>query len=311
MDTKGLKGALGSKALEGEPLAKYTTFGIGGPADLLVVAQSLRDLCACVREAFAHHVPYLVLGGGANVLVSDKGVRGLVIQNQCRNVEITPGQDGQAPLVKAESGALLATVADETMTHGLAGLEWAVDVPGTVGGGVVGNAGAYGGYVSDSLRGVSVFSPEEGERWWRTSELGMDYRTSVFKRNKLQTGPPPVILSATFALRAEAADTIQARAAEYSKRRAEAQPSGQSAGSVFKRTVQYPAGFLIENAGLKGKRIGGAIVSPQHANFILNDGTATARDVRALIELVRATVYERFKIMLELEIELVGDWQSF
>jgi len=328
MDLKGMKAALGDKALEAEPLSKHTTFAVGGPADLFVLAQTLPELRTYVRLSWEHRVPYFILGGGANILVADKGIRGLVIHNQCSAVEIAPGEDVETWLVRAESGAAIGAVARQAIAHGLAGLEWAVDVPGTVGGAVVGNAGAYGAYVSDSLQGVVLLSPAEGERWQPSSELKLGYRSSIFKQNKkagglegLTSSTPsggnfspkvanfsPVILSATFALHKEDTMLIQARAAEHSRHRAETQPQGLSAGSVFKRTAQYPAGFLIENAGLKGKRIGGAIVSPQHANFIINLGTATARDVQELIQCIRETVYTKFKILLELEIELVGDW---
>jgi len=302
--------ALGDNALEGELLSKHTTFRIGGPADLFVTAHTLQELCTYVRLAWVHHVPYFILGSGANLLVADKGIRGLVIHNACSAITVLPGDDGDTQLVKAESGAKISQVARQTIAHGLAGLEWAIDVPGTVGGAVVGNAGAYGGYVSDTLQGVVVFSPVDGEEyWWPSSELELGYRTSAFKEGRLVINDfVPVILSATFALHKEDARLIRERAAEYSRRRAERQPNGPSAGSVFKRTDQYPAGFLIENAGLKGTRLGGAIVSPQHANFIINLGTATARDVRDLIEFIRETVYTKFNIMLELEIELVGDW---
>lgn len=303
-----LSAALGDKAIAGEPLSRHTTFGIGGPADLFVVSHTVPELCRYVRLAWEQGVPYFILGSGANLLVSDKGIRGLVIHNQCQAVQIVPGEEEQTCLVIAESGAELRAVARQAIAQGLAGLEWAVDVPGTVGGAVVGNAGAYGGYISDNLRGVAVFTPQEGERWWQATQLGLGYRTSRFKRNKNAEHPSPVILSATFALYREEAARIQARAAEYSRRRAESQPSGLSAGSIFKRTEQYPAGFLIENAGLKGMQIGGAVVSTQHANFIINQGSATARDVQQLIELIRETVYAKFKIRLELEIELVGEW---
>jgi len=311
MDLDGLRQALGDKAIRGEPLSRHTTFGIGGPADLFVVARTLDELRACMRLAWEHQVPYFILGAGANVLVADRGVRGLVIQNACCAVECL-AEDDEMWLVTAESGAEMKAVTRQAISQGLAGLEWAVDVPGTVGGAVVGNAGAYGGYVSDSLRGAVVFSLADGERWWSTSELGLGYRTSIFKvppdESGITAGFSPVSLSATFGLRREDASRIQERAAEYSLRRAESQPQGLSAGSVFRRTEQYPAGFLIENAGLKGKRIGGAVVSPKHANFIINLGTATARDVRELIELIQETVQREFKTALELEIELVGDW---
>jgi len=138
--------------------------------------------------------------------------------------------------------------------------------------------------------------------------LRLGYRTSILKENRQRARFPPVILAAVFALHHEDAAALKDRAEQYSRRRLETQPAGPSAGSVFKRTDQYPAGFLIENAGLKDTRIGDAVVSPQHANFIVNLGEATAQDVRALIELVREKVYAQFKIMLDLEVELVGDW---
>jgi UDP-N-acetylmuramate dehydrogenase len=308
MGVEELNAALGDRALVDEPLSKHTTFQIGGPADLFVVAQTLGELREVVGLAWKHRVPYLILGRGANLLVADKGLRGLVIHNQCGAFAFSEGEDRGAWWVTSESGADLRAVAHQAVDRGLAGLEWAVDVPGTVGGAVVGNAGAYGGYVADNLHGVAVLWPEGGESWWPTSELGLEYRSSILKQKEKKAGFSPVILSATFALRSEDPALVRERAVNYSQRRAEAQPEGPSAGSTFKRTDQYPAAFLIENAGLKGKRIGGAIVSPKHANFILNEGSATAQDVMELIDLIRETVLEKFQAALELEIELVGEW---
>jgi UDP-N-acetylmuramate dehydrogenase len=162
--------------------------------------------------------------------------------------------------------------------------------------------------MSDNLRGVVGFSPGDGDRWWSSSDLGLGYRTSAMKRDRKGSFLSTVILSATFALRSGNARELEAKAAEYQRRRAMSQPRGLCAGSVFKRTEQYPAGFLIDNAGLKGARIGGAIVSPKHANFIVNLGNATASHVKALIERIQETVQQEFKVALELEIELVGDW---
>jgi UDP-N-acetylmuramate dehydrogenase len=354
MELASLQAALGEKAIAGELMSRHTTFGIGGPADLFVVAHTLPELCTAVRLAFEHDVPCFILGSGANLLVADKGIRGLVIHNECAGIVTTPDGDGQtspaqplagrdvspsrgrentvaasrsqegpesagagsAWLVQAESGALLQAVARHAMAKGLAGLEWAVDVPGTVGGAVVGNAGAFGGYVSDNLRRALILTPSEAKpgstespgRWWSKDELKLGYRTSSLKENSKRVRSPPVILQAVFALHKEDPVVLKDRAEEYMRRRLETQPLGPSAGSVFKRTAQYPAGFLIENAGLKDTRIGGAVISPQHANFIINVGRATAQDVRELIELVREKVYAQFKIMLELEVELVGDW---
>lgn len=307
MELSGLKAALRDRAIADEPMSSHTTFGIGGPADLFVVVHTLPELRDCVQLACQYRVPYFILGSGANILVSDKGIRGLVVQNLCTAVSFSPQEDSSVCLVRAESGALIRDVAAQAIAQGLAGLEWAVDVPGTVGGAVVGNAGAFGGYTSDNLQRALVFVPSEGERWMSRDELELGYRTSILKRQRLADFPW-VVLAAVFALIKGDPAQVQARAAQYSRRRAETQPSGRSAGSVFKRTPQYPAGFLIENAGLKGARIGDAIVSPQHANFIINLGSATAQDVRQLIDWVRNKVYAQFKIMLELEIELVGEW---
>ena len=307
MSIEGLRTALGDRALVAEPMSRHTSYGIGGPADLFVVARSLEELCQFVGLACEHQVPHLIIGEGANLLVADAGVRGLVIRNACQAVEIAQKTDTVWQVV-AESGAVLRDLARQTVSHGLAGLEWAIDVPGTVGGAVVGNAGAYGGYVSDNLRGVVVWSSDAGESWLPSTELGLGYRTSLFKGEAKEGAATAVIQSATFDLRASDTACLQERASEYQARRSASQPCGRSAGSVFKRTEQYPAGFLIENAGLKGRRIGGAVVSLKHANFILNQGTASARDVRQLIELIQETVQREFGIRLELEIELVGAW---
>jgi len=330
MDLDGLRSALGERVKVNEPMSQHTTFGIGGPADLFVVARTRAELVACLQLTWQYQVPYLVLGKGANLLVSDRGIRGLVICNECKGVDFRPREDGDW-LVECESGAEIKAVAREAVTRGLAGLEWAVDIPGTVGGAVVGNAGAFGGYVSDNLHGVWMFIPgvagtatREGERWWPSAALQLGYRTSIIKAGGIRCpGQPPdtlsnsvkragfgpVILTATFALRTGDANQLAQTAAGYSATRRERQPQGRSAGSVFKRTAQYPAGFLIENAGLKGLRVGGAVVSSLHANFIINEGSATANDVRSLIEIIRETVRDKFKTALELEIELVGDWE--
>jgi len=310
MGLEGLRAALGERAVQGELLSKHTTFGIGGPADLFVIARTLSELRTTIGLAWNHDVAYFLLGSGANIVVADRGIRGLVIKNECAAITTSAGESEDGWIVRAESGAEIKTVARSSIERGLAGLEWAVDVPGTVGGAVVGNAGAFGGYVADSLRNVLTLSREEGESWWPRERLGLAYRTSALKRVEKTGAFRPVILEATFELRYEGPVPVHARAAEYSRRRAQMQPSGPSAGSIFKRTEQYPAGFLIENAGLKGTRVGGAIVSPKHANFILNTGTATAQDVRDLVDLVQQSVQRKFGILLEPEIEFVGDWQA-
>jgi UDP-N-acetylmuramate dehydrogenase len=310
MGLDGLQAALAEKALNGELLSKHTTFGIGGPADLYVAVCTLPEMRRVVHLAWDHGVPYFLLGGGANILVADAGIRGLVIRNQCSSVAISAGEDEGCWLADAESGAELKAVARATIDGGLSGLQWAVDVPGTVGGAIVGNAGAFGGYIEDSIRDVLVLSREEGESRWPRERLGLSYRSSALKKGTKGVGFAPVILSVVLELCCEDLETVRERAAEYTRQRTEKQPSGQSAGSIFKRTERYPAGFLIENAGLKGTRIGGAVVSQKHANFILNTGDAKATDVRDLIDLVRDRVLQEFDIVLEPEIEFVGEWKT-
>lgn len=302
MDIDGLARALGDKVRQDEPLANHTTFRIGGPADLFVSVGSLDELCKTITLARRYGVPYLILGQGANVLVSDRGVRGIVIKNNCDYFSVE--EDDGGVLLYAESGALIRDVARAMVSQGVAGLEWAVDVPGTVGGAIVGNAGAYNSYVSDSLDSVFVLLPEGEQRWLDVTELGLGYRTSRLKERRDGT----VVLAARFHLRHGDCQVLSEKAAGYTRRRQENQPTEPSAGSVFKRTEQYPAGFLIETAGLKGYRVGDAMVSPVHANFIVNIGQATAAQVWELIGLVRDTVREKFGITLELEIELVGEW---
>ncbi len=304
----GLKERLAPDVMADEPLSRHTTFGIGGPADLFVTARSRFQLEEFVRLAYESGVPYLVIGSGANLLVADRGVRGLVVQNACSDIEVASCEHHPGQRVQADSGCLLRQVAAHTMGLGLAGLEWAVDVPGSVGGAVVGNAGAFGGYTGDSLSRALVFEPALGERWWPKDELQMEYRSSYFKRRCPTDAPASVLLAAEFVLFPGDRVEIEARAEKNRIRRRETQPAGLCAGSVFKRTAEHAAGYLIEQAGLKGTRVGDAIVSTQHANFILNLGTASARDVRELIEIVRGRVCDRFQVQLDLEIELVGEW---
>ncbi len=285
----------------GVPLAPYTTFRIGGPADLVLEATSNAEIEEGWRLAHERGLPCLVLGRGSNVLVADRGVRGLVIVNRCQEEDLSP-----TGTFTVTSGTPLTKAARDTARQGWAGLEWAVGIPGSVGGAIIGNAGAHGGYVGDVLQSATIL--DHGEiRTLAGAELGMGYRTSRFKAIPAGNGRP-VILEARFALRPGDPQALAAQMAEWIQWRSERHPQEPSAGSVFKRTAQYPAGFLIDQAGLKGETRGAAQVSPKHANFIVNLGGATADDVRGLVEEVRETVEARFGVSLELEIELVGDW---
>ena len=298
--------ALGDKVLVNEPLARHTSFHIGGPADLYAVTTSAQELVELVSLAREYEVPYLIIGRGTNILVADGGIRGLVIENR---LQVTDYKlQGDEAILHAESGALLRDLALESARRGLGGLEWAVGIPGSVGGAIVGNAGAYGSYAGDVVRKATVLAADGKVRELAAKELGFGYRTSRFKGQGMEDKRREVILSAEFVLRPEPVEVLMGKIADYTRRREAKQPTEPSAGSVFKRTKQYPAGFLIEQAGLKGVRIGGAQISPKHANFIINLGGAKASDVKALIDLARETVYREFGIELELEIELVGEW---
>jgi UDP-N-acetylmuramate dehydrogenase len=302
-----MMGTLGDKMRQNEPMSLHTSFRIGGPADLYAVATSAQELAELVSLAREHDIPYLIVGRGTNILVADKGIRGLVIENGGQETCFKDGFAGA--VLYAESGALLRDLARESARRGLGGLEWAVGIPGSVGGGIVGNAGAYCGYIGDVARKAAVLTPDGMVRELSVSEMGFGYRTSRFK-GQAGKGEQDVILSAEFVLHPEPAQALAGKIADYVRRREASQPTEASVGSVFKRTKQYPAGFLIEQAGLKGARIGGAQISPKHANFIVNLGEARAIDVKALIDLAQERVREQFGVELELEIELVGEWNG-
>jgi len=304
-----LEAEIGDRLLVDEPLSAHTSYRIGGPADLFVRVESQDELCRVVALARERQVPYFLFGAGTNILVSDKGIRGLVIENRARGSRIEVREEGA--ILWAEAGVLLRDLAEESVRRGLAGLEWAVGIPGTVGGAVVGNAGAYGGYVSDILTQVAVLRTNGGIQEIMAEELEFGYRTSRFKApNRERKAAMPVILAAQFKLQPESVRVLRERVAEYAQRREARQPSEPSAGSVFKRTAQYPAGFLIEQAGLNGKRIGDAQISTKHANFIVNLGQARASEVKALMDKARDAVLKQFGIRLELEQELVGEWDD-
>ncbi len=300
-----LKAALGPRAVrQNESLARYTAIRIGGPADLLAVAGSVETLRQAVALAGDHGIPWRVLGGGSNVLVGDAGIRGLVILNRAKAITFAPR------LVRAESGASLSMVARQSVARGLVGLEWAAGIPGTVGGAVVGNAGAWGSDIASTLLQATVLEAGGGAAEWPVERFEYGYRTSILKQQGSNRKRQVVVLEAKFALEAGEREELQARVAEISARRKASQPPGATCGSVFKNPPDDYAGRLIEAAGLKGQRRGGARISTVHANFIVNHGDATATDVRGLIDLVRQTVLARFGVTLELEIELIGDWSD-
>jgi len=287
---------------EQEPLARHTTFGIGGPADVYFVAHSPEALAGALSLCHRHQTPFFILGSGSNILVGDRGVRGVTIENRATQVE-GPHPEGDGALVHVGSGASLATLARSLARQGWAGLEWAAGIPGTVGGAVVYNAGAYGGCLADVLLSVRI-ADGEGERQVPATDLGLTYRGSAFTRGLLEGKG---VLSATFRLLRGDAAHLAERVSELDRRRLAAQPRGRNAGSVFKNTPEHPAWWLIDQVGLRGQRIGDAVISPKHTNFIVNAGRARAADVSALIELARERVMARFGLELELEVALVGE----
>ena len=296
---------IGVKTSRDEPLARFTTMRVGGPADLFATAHNAFELRALVRFARSRAIPHLVLGRGSDVVIADAGVRGLVIQNRAEGSRV----DGERYV--AEAGVPMARAATETQRGGLTGLEFGLAIPGTVGGAVWANAGAHESDMAAVLESARVLDASGGEVLLPSGDLALTYRDSRFKHVP-DGAPPEIVLEATFRLSAADADTIKARLDEIRRWRQAHQPLGiPSAGSVFRNPDGTSAGRLIDEAGLKGFQIGGATVSEKHANFIVNDRKGSAADVRRLAEHVRAVVRERSGIELQPEIEFVGDWSAW
>jgi len=286
------------------PLSRHTTFGIGGPADVFVIAQNADDLRRLVALCHRFQEPFFILGAGSNILVSDKGIRGVTIENRARGLDgPTDSSNGRA-IFRAESGTSIAALARYLCRKGFAGLEWAGGIPGTIGGAVVYNAGAYDGSVATVLKSVQMVSKDGLQYEMAVDELGLGYRESAFTR-KLFEGH--VILSADLLLNPADPNELAQRLVELDRSRQASQPRGRSAGSIFKNTREYPAWWLIDQVGLRGHRHGDAEISAKHPNFILNIGRAKASDVMALIELARQRVDDEFAIKLVPEVAFVGE----
>lgn len=298
---------LQARAKRKEPMSRHTTARIGGPADLLIEVRSVDELVAACTRAEEVGLPYLVLGGGANILVSDDGVTGLVIVNRARSIKFNSRPNGVR--VEVDAGVGLISLARDCIERGYAGLEWAISVPGTVGGAIVGNAGAHGADISSNLNMAKVLRRTGQTDWLTARQLAFDYRYSALKA--YASADRPVVLSATFDLKLDYRANLERRADEFSAKRKATQPPGATIGSMFKNPPGDYAGRLIEACGLKGKQIGGAQISPKHANFFVNlHGEAKAADVKALIDLAHVSVLKRFGVDLSLEVELLGNWQT-
>ncbi|RJP50254.1 MAG: UDP-N-acetylmuramate dehydrogenase [Anaerolineaceae bacterium] len=295
-----LRQKFGDAVQENASLAPYTSARIGGPADALLTVKSADDLADAMQLIWEHDLPYYILGGGSNVLVSDKGFRGVVVLNRAKEVRF---ETGDQPRVWCEAGVVIANLAKRCASKGLAGLEWSATVPGTVGGAVYGNAGAFGGDMNGNLIWAEILT-KNGREKLPVDRMGYGYRTSVLKRGEMKG----IILSALLKLKNSTKEEVSVKIEQFSERRKAAQPPGASMGSMFKNPEGDHAGRLIEAAGLKGTRIGSAEISTLHGNFFINHGETKAEDIRALIQLAQRTVFEKFNVKLELEVELVGEW---
>jgi UDP-N-acetylmuramate dehydrogenase len=278
----------------GEPLARMTSYRIGGPADMLITPSDTDELVALVRYLGECGFPYMVLGNGTNILVSDDGYRGAVLTLEGPFAEVSR----EASFVTAGAGIRLASFVEFCVRNGLAGVEMLAGIPGTIGGGIIMNAGAYGGHLADHIVDVRILRGGE-VMTLDAAQCGFGYRTSFLKND--------IVLSARFDLPTGDIEDLQGKRRALIELRNSSQPTSMpSAGSVFKNPEGSHAAHLIEQAGLKGLRCGGAQVSTVHANFIVNDGAATAVDVITLINEIRSTVYCKCGIVLELEVLLIG-----
>ncbi len=283
-------------------MANYTTARVGGPVDAMLILHTAAELENAALRLWEMNLSFYLIGAGSNVLVSDAGVRGVILINRARNVKIDV--HSSEPSVWAESGANLGGIARQVALRGLKGLEWAATIPGTLGGAVYGNAGAHGGDIRTSLILADILHRTQGKDSWPVEKLDYAYRSSVLKRHPGEA----VVLSARLRLEIDDTEDVQARMDEFSGSRHQTQPPGASMGSMFKNPPGDFAGRLIDAAGLKGTRVGGAEISDIHANFFVNNGHAAASDIVKLIAMAQQKVFEKFGVQLELEIEKLGEW---
>ena len=291
-----LKSIVKGNLLENEPMSKHTTYGIGGPAMAYVTPKDRFDLSSILKFSTKNEIPVYFVGTGSNLLVADNGIEGIVITpaKSLKQLEIKKNR------VVAESGVMLGKLVKECIKHNLTGLESLIGVPGTLGGALVMNAGAFGGEISNFLESVDIMTMKGEINTFSNSDIDFSYRFSSFKKDEF-------ILLARFKLQTEVPEIINHKKLKASSGRKTNQPLRyRSAGSVFKNHKDYAAGYLIDNAGLKGTKIGDAEISTHHANFFINHGNASASDISALIRMAREAVLKKFDIELELEIQTLG-----
>jgi len=281
-----------------EPMSKHTTFRVGGPAEMFVMPQATQ-IANVIQLAKRYNIPVTIVGNGSNLLVGDKGIRGLVISigKAAEGIQI----DGNTMTIGA--GTLLSKAAAKAADAGLSGMEFAAGIPGSLGGAIVMNAGAYGGEMKDIVTSVSVLTLEGEVLEVKAEDMQFSYRHSLVPEKGY------IVLSATIQLKQEEESKIRAYMNDLKNRRVEKQPlEYPSAGSTFKRPEGYFAGKLIEDAGLRGYMVGGAQVSEKHCGFVINKDNATAKDVLQLIHDVQDRVYEQFQVKLEPEVKMLGEF---
>ena len=305
---KDLESFFGNNLKMDEMMGRYSVMQVGGPADYLAIVENKKELEESVRFLWGGEIPFILIGGGSNTLISDKGIREVVIINKAQDVKFLEN-DPESPRLWAESGAGFGKLSRRAAVKGWAGLEWSAGIPGTVGGAVVNNAGAFGSNVAENLEMAEILHPvgdkiQRSE--WSVDQFAYDYRSSLIKFGK----QPAVVLSATFQLGQSTPEKVKERISSISEKRQASQPQGASLGSMFKNPPGDYAGKLIEDAGLKGTSVGDVEISRVHGNFFLNHGTASAADISSLIKMARKMVKEKFGVELELEIQFIGDWDK-
>ncbi len=291
----------GDNLLLNEMMSGHTTFKIGGPADYFVTPENVNQIVDVINIANEYNVSYAIIGNGSNIIVPDEGYRGIVIllYDKFNSMEFQAHGDGIWHIT-VEAGAMLGRIGNEFMKRSLTGFEFATGIPGTVGGAVVMNAGAYGGEIKDIIVNATVLTRENKIMVLSKGELELGYRTSIVPKKGY------IVLSAEFELREGNAEEISDKVRDLAMRRREKQPlEYPSAGSTFKRPEGYFAGKLIADAGLKGFHIGGIEVSEKHAGFVINKGKGTATEFFSLIDYVCSKVYEQFVVELELEVKIL------
>ena len=305
--------------LEHEPLARYVGWRIGGPARFFTSVKTTAEMIEAIRWGRDREVPIFLLGGGTNILVADRGFPGLVIRNRSMGYRVE--EAGDEATLHIASGAPMAGTARRMAGQGLAGLVWAEGLPGTVGGAIYGNAGCYGGDTAGNLIQATILRPDGEVEEWNAEQFRFRYRGSSIKpeqpqhQSKIQNPkseitppglPSPVVLEASLRLHRDDPQKLALEMAEIAAARRSKTPSGSSCGSSFKNPPGTTAGRLLDMAGLKGTRVGGAVVSARHANYIVNEGGATAGNVLRLIDIMRERVLQAFGVELELEVQIVG-----